>query len=79
SWKEPNCGKEDGIICGEKAWMTETCRVWVLLDDVAQKKTHYKTIQDMAREEVRRLKNKKRCEKNTVTTIHLGSYPKQIA
>lgn len=56
AWRQPNCGKEDGIISGRKAWRPETVRAWILLDDMALKKIYHQQIKEMAKKEVLRLK-----------------------
>ncbi len=42
AWKQPNGGKEDGILNGRKAWRPETVREWITMDDSALDKKYRK-------------------------------------
>jgi hypothetical protein len=42
AWKQPNGGKEDGILNGRRAWRPETVREWITMDDTALHKNYHK-------------------------------------
>jgi hypothetical protein len=44
AWKQPNGGKEDGILNGRRAWRPETVRDWITMDDSALAKNYRKAI-----------------------------------
>ncbi len=62
AWRQPNCGKEDGIVNGRKAWRPDTVRKWILMDDNMLKSLYKKRIRDLAVRNSRRMKGANRSE-----------------
>lgn len=53
-WRQPNCGKADGVLNGRKAWRPETIRQWITEDDSVLKKKQKAMITEEVRKALKK-------------------------